>query len=130
MQFAKYGVGIFALLATFVSGADELIGFWDFKGGMDGENVVTVVNSLGETTYTSDTAKKTNGSGRIPTYSSQGPGRVVASTGGRTLCADPGSIDFRYADRSSRQGGYFDIPGLADRLSELSSYTIAKFFRK
>ena len=129
---AFMGVFATALLTRADGGSDaatDLIGFWDFKGGMDGEAVTTVANSLGETTYTSDTAKKTNNTGRIPTYSSQGPGRVVECAGGGTLCADPGSIDFRYADRTNRQGGYFDIPSLAQKLSTLSSYTIEYFIK-
>ena len=131
MRFMKIGFCMLAAsLGTTVSAADDLIGFWDFKGGMDGDAVLTVANSLGETTYTSDTAKKTNNTnGRIPTYSSQGPGRVVEFSGGPTLCADPCSIDFRYADRSSRQGGYIDIPGLANRLAGLASYTIEYFIK-
>ena len=131
MRFMKIGFCMLASsLGTTVSASDDLIGFWDFKGGMDGDAVLTVANSLGETTYTSDTAKKTNNTnGRIPTYSSQGPGRVVEFSGGPTLCADPCSIDFRYADRSSRQGGYIDIPGLANRLAGLASYTIEYFIK-
>ena len=63
--------GLSAWTAASAWGDGGLIGFWDFKDGMDGAEVVTVSSRLGEVTYTSDTAKKTNADGRVPTFSSR-----------------------------------------------------------
>lgn len=121
--------GLSAWTAATAWGDGGLIGFWDFKDGMDGAEVVTVSSRRGETTYTSDTAKKTNADGRVPTFSSKGPGRVAAARGGQELCADPWAIDFFYAARDTHQGGYIDLPGVADALARLPSYTIEYFIK-
>ncbi|MGN0847324.1 MAG: LamG-like jellyroll fold domain-containing protein [Kiritimatiellia bacterium] len=118
-----------ASLVCSLAVADDLIGFWDFKDGMDAAEVGTVVNSLGEAVYASDPAQKSAATGRIPTFSASGPGRVVDPVDGQILCDDPWAIDFHYAERATHQGGYFDIPGLADRLSELTAYTIELFIK-
>ncbi|MGN0853195.1 MAG: LamG-like jellyroll fold domain-containing protein [Kiritimatiellia bacterium] len=126
----RLATALLPLLAGLESSGSDLIGFWDFKGGADGAAVTTIANVQGEAVYTSDAARKSqDASGRVPTFSANGPGRVVDSSGGRSLCDDPWAIDFFYADRASHQSGYLDIPGLADRLSELTAYTIEYFIR-
>ena len=121
--------GLSAWTAVSAWGDGGLIGFWDFKDGMDGAEVVTVSSRRGEATYTSDTAKKANADGRVPTFSSKGPGRVAAARDGQELCADPWAIDFFYAARDTHQGGYIDLPGVADALARLPSYTIEYFIK-
>lgn len=59
--------GLSAWTAASAWGDGGLIGFWDFKDGMDGAEVVTVSSRRGEATYTSDTAKKTDFERYAPT---------------------------------------------------------------
>ena len=113
-----------------VSGYAETLGFWDFRDGAPGSDVTTIANSAGSGSYSSDTAKKSNGSsGVIPKFNADSPGKIYSGKQGELLSANPQSIDFRYVSRSTRDGGYIDLDGVADAISGNGSFTIEYFFK-
>lgn len=125
--YAVVGVS-FAALGSLAE--SDLIGFWDFKDGIAGTSVSTIVNVRGEGTYTSSAAAACGDTGRVPTFSAARPAAYVLDADeGDLLCGNPQSIDFFYAERSTHQGGYIDIPGLADKLSSLTSFTLEYFIK-
>ncbi len=106
----------------------DTLGFWDFRDGAPGEEVSEVRNSVGATVFTG-TAEKTNEKyGALPKFASDSPGRIIASRRDATeLSAAPQSVAFRYLERTSRQGGFIDIGGIADELVGKGSFTIELF---
>ena len=113
-----------------VAGHAETLGFWDFRDGDPGSDVTTIANSAGSGSYVSDTAKKSNGTtGVLPKFNADSPGRIYGGKHGELLSANPQSIDFRYVSRSTRQGGYIDLDGVADAISGNGSFTIEYFFK-
>lgn len=120
-----------AVIAAASAGLAETVGFWDFRDGEPGSDVATVTSSLGETVYVSGVAKKTNGDqGVLPKFSADSPGKIKDGQNGRIICEAPQSVDFRYVSRSVRQGGYIDLPGVADAISGQGDFTIEYFVKQ
>lgn len=123
-----------ALAAGIASATDEnLIAFWDFRGGVPGESVSTLKNSSGVKTYTGTPWKLPGNIHAYPTYSDDIPGRIYASNDivpENVYLSNPQSLHFgRDTNESNVGGGYIDIAGLAGDLSGRTSYTI-EFFVK
>ena len=123
---------VFAAAVSVASaGFAETLGFWDFRDGEPGTDVSTVANASGTESYTSATAQKTHATnGQLPKFNADSPGRIKDGLGGPVLCENPQSIDFRYVSRSTRQGGYIDLDGVADDISGKGSFTIEYFVKQ
>lgn len=120
-----------AVIAAASAGLAGTVGFWSFRDGEPGSDVTTVASSLGEETYVSDEAKKTNGgTGVMPKFSADSPGKIKDGQNGRIICEAPQSVDFRYVSRSVRQGGYIDLPGVADAIGGQGDFTIEYFVKQ
>ena len=123
---------IFATAVSMASaGLAETLGFWDFRDGEPGTDVETVANSAGTASYISAPAQKTHATyGLLPMFSADSPGRVRDGFCGPVLCENPQSIAFRYLSRSTHQGGYIDLDGVADAISGKGSFTIEYFVKQ
>lgn len=131
MDTAKfYLVGLLTISHSLVTPlAADTIGFWDFREGAPGTDVLEVLSSGGTAVFRG-MAGRTANTGIHPKFSSDSPGVVVASIRDQTPVAENvQSIDFRYPSREVRQGGFIDIEGLADALVGKGSFTIECFVK-
>lgn len=103
--------------------ADDLVGFWSFKGGEAGATVETVTSDSGEQTWTGTAYTATSNAGVKPTYSDARPGAVIYA-GGSVLCSYPQSLHFALATSGYQCGGFIDIAGLSGSLAGRTAFTI------
>lgn len=108
----------------------DTLAFWEFKDGSPGNYVTTIQSTSGKNTYYGEAGVAGQDDGKYPMYSSDGPGRLAISSRDLTILSEnPGSIDFRYAERSTHHGGYIDISGVADDIVGKGDFTIEGFIK-
>ena len=132
-QMVVFSLVASVLTASIASRADEnLIAFWDFKGGEPGTAVGAFSNSLGADTYAGQ-AYQAGGAERMPKYSAAVPGaRLYASrTHGDVLSSDYQSIHFTVTNGAGTvsSGGYLDIADLSAAIAGRDAFTIEYFAR-
>lgn len=121
--------GFAGMICATALNADTLA-FWEFRDGSPGSYVTSIQSTSGKNTYSGEAGVANSSCGRYPTYSSDGPGRLVVSSRDMTVLSEnPGSIDFRYAERSTHQGGYVDFAGVADDIVGKGDFTIECFVK-
>lgn len=108
----------------------DTIGFWDFRDGAPGTDVSEVYSTGGTATFRGTADRTSVNGGVMPRFSSDSPGKVVASSRDLTpLSEAPQSIDFRYVSREDRQGGLIDMDGLANAIVGKGDFTIECFVK-
>lgn len=108
----------------------DTLAFWEFKDGSPGDYVTAIQSTSGKNTYSGEAGVADQSNGKYPMYSSDGPGRLAVSSRDLTILSEnPGSIDFRYAERSTHQGGYIDLSGVADDIVGKGDFTIECFIK-
>ncbi len=130
-QCGTVGVSLLALaMSLSSSAAEDLIGFWDFKGGMDGDSVLQVSSSAGSSEWIGTAYKAGGNSGEYPTFSSACPASVVYADAScsEVLCVHPKSLHFALVNGTG-VGGYVDIAGLSTELSGHAAFTVEFFAR-
>ena len=107
----------------------DVIGFWDFKDGVVGDNAGTVSASVGNWTGAAYKANASGNKGTLPTYSDACPSVKIFTDAlhREVLVSNPKSLHFSLANDSL--GGYVDIAGLSTELTAHTAFTVEFFAR-
>ena len=118
--------GCVALAVFHSAAADNVVGFWSFKGGEAGTTVDTVTSDSGEQTWTGTAYVASGNAGVKPTYSDARPAAIIYSdqAGSSVICSYPQSLHFALTTSGYLCGGYVDIAGLSGSLAGRSAFTI------